>query len=206
MRKLVQALGILVLRRDADDSFRVEGEPPPWLPRLFPGAAGEGPFPVAERFPFLESFLPNARGYWGARKEGRVRSGYWVETDPAGGEVPLQASAVHVAGCDYLVVENVTSVFRQEAGVLQKARENALALERAESLGRSHRALLGALAGRVFRVRAGEVVEGGALPDALAREVRCAGASLRSAGDSESFPWGRAVAISAGEFWAILRE
>jgi hypothetical protein len=201
MNDLLHALGILVLRREADEEFRLEGDAPHWLVRLFPGGVADRPFPVVERFPFLESFLPTAAQYWGTRKWGRVRSGYWIETDPSGNEVPLQASAVHLEDGDYLTVENVRGVFQQEAGVLQKARENALALEKA---GAEARALLAALGGRAFRVRGGRVVEGGTLPPALAAEVLRAGESLGGAGDARAFPWGRAAAIAKGEYWAVL--
>ena len=159
MNELLQAMGLLALRRGTDDMFSVEGEPPHWFARLFPGGAGTDPFPLAERFPFLESFLPTALDYWGTRKWGRIRSGYWVETDPAGQDVPLQASAVHLEGGDYLVIENVRGVYQQETAMLQKAREGALALERAQGEERGRRALLEGLLGRVFRVRGGRFVE-----------------------------------------------
>jgi hypothetical protein len=202
MNELLQAMGVLALRRGADDAFHVEGEPPHWFLRLFPGSRDEGAFPVVERFPFLESFLPTALQYWGTRKWGRIRSGYWVETDPAGQDVPLQASAVHLEGGDYLVVENVRGVYQQEAAMLQKARENALALERAATEERGRRTLLEGLRGRVFRVRGGRFVEGGEPPAELAPEVLRAGERLGPA--AADFPWGRAVPIAEGEYWAIL--
>lgn len=218
MDELVSALGVLLLRRQDDDSFRVEGRVPYWCLRLFPDAGlGTGsPFPVVERFPFVESFLPTARNYWGTRKMGRIRSGYWVETNPSGDEVPLQASALCLEEGDYLLVESVKGSFEREKGLLQTAREKTLShdeamslRERARDLQRRNHALQEALGDRLVRVhRDGSVAGGAAVPADVAAEIaRLGGESLRS-GTVQTLRHGdyagRVTAVSDDEIWAVL--
>jgi hypothetical protein len=124
--RLLATLGMLILRRDAQGGFAMEGQAPFWFRRMFPDQGEERAVPVAERFPFLASFLPTAENYWGSRGEGRIRSGYWVERNPAGQEVPLQASAICLDDDDYLLVEWVKGAFEEQKGMLQRARDHAL--------------------------------------------------------------------------------
>jgi hypothetical protein len=124
--RLLAALGMLVLRRDPERGFVIEGERPVWFLRLFPDHAAEAIVPVEERFPFLASFLPTAENFWGSRGHGRIWSGYWVERNPAGQEVPLRASVLCLDDDDYLIVEYVKGIYEEQKGMLQKARNHAL--------------------------------------------------------------------------------
>ena len=124
--RLLAALGYLSLRRDGEGGFVVVGDRPAWYLRLFPDRVTEQVVPVEECFPFLSTFLPTAETFWGSRGQGRNRSGYWVERYASGQEVPLQASALCLDEDDYLLVEYVKSVYEEQKGMLQKARDQAL--------------------------------------------------------------------------------
>jgi signal transduction histidine kinase/CheY-like chemotaxis protein len=92
--------------------------------------AGGGVVRLAERMPFLESFLTDAEDCWNSAADGRVESGSWIERAPDGHEVALEASAFRLAGKRILLIRNPQRQFAEELGLLQKARESALVHER----------------------------------------------------------------------------
>ncbi len=228
---LVATLGILVLSRtDAVCGFRMEGTPPLWFVRLFPEGAQSRVVDANERFPFLESFLPTAENFWASSAHGRIRSGEWTE-ELAGKEVPLQASAVVLDGAPLLLIEHVRSDYERIKGVLQKARERKLESDTAEQMEQTvgverlrRAALLAAIPGAAYRIRAdGAILEGvkpgapsdapphvrDALPAELAEVLLDAGGRALAAGKAGSFqlPDGRvgwASPIGASEFWVVL--
>ena len=57
--RILAALDCAILKWEAR-RYALVGEPPGWWP------APERDFPLAERFPFLESFLPEAESCWAA--------------------------------------------------------------------------------------------------------------------------------------------
>ena len=91
---------------------------------------GSGVVRLAERMPFLESFLPDAENCWNSGADRRVESGSWIERAPDGREVALEASAFRLAGKRILLIRNPQRQFAEELGLLQKARESALVHER----------------------------------------------------------------------------
>jgi len=227
--ELLARLGFLVLRRADDDTFVRVGDAPLWFLRLFPDAEVSAPLHVEEAFPFLESFLPTARNYWGSRGRGRIRSGQWISHYPSGEELPLEASAISHEEQDYLLIEFNKSVYERDKGYLQKARENALDSERAALLERALRAertRLGALMecfnapvlrvdgkGRVVATSPprpreslpadlGEIVPGAAgeaLMESILEVLRSGAPSATAAG------W-RLMPISREECWAVGPE
>jgi signal transduction histidine kinase/DNA-binding NarL/FixJ family response regulator len=91
---------------------------------------GGGVVRLAERIPFLESFLPDAEDCWNSGTDGRVESGSWIERAPDGREVALEASAFRLAEKRILLIRNPQRQFAEESGLLQKARESVLVHER----------------------------------------------------------------------------
>ena len=124
---VLEALGFALYLRHDDRVLLLHGNPPDWLARLWPG--GELP-PVGEA-PFLENFLIDAEGCWSAG--GRLESGPWVERDPAGGEVHVEATALTAGGRACLLIERLGEAFESRVSILQKARETVIALQRLDT-------------------------------------------------------------------------
>ena len=87
--------------------------------------------------------------------------------------MPLEASAICRGNDDLLLIELNKSVYERDKGYLQKARENALEMERSAVLERTLKAqrqrtaaLFDAFPGHVLRVDAGGRVVGGNVRDA----------------------------------------
>ena len=111
--------------------FQIIGTPSGLCAQLFSEAVSAStPVRLAERMPFLESFLPDAEECWISGGDGRVESGAWVERADGGREVALEASAFRLAGKRILLVRNPQKQFAEESELLQKARESALGHER----------------------------------------------------------------------------
>jgi signal transduction histidine kinase/DNA-binding NarL/FixJ family response regulator len=85
---------------------------------------------LTERMPFLESFLPDAEECWNSESGGRADSGAWIERGAGGQELALEASAFRVAEKRILLIRNPQKRFAEDAQLLQKARDSALAHER----------------------------------------------------------------------------
>jgi len=227
MEEVLAALGVLVLSRGRDGAFAIRGSKPAWYLRLFPDAK-EDPIRVVDRFPFLESFLPTAEKFWGAKGAGMIRSGFWVETYPSGREVPLQAAATVIGGEELLLVEYVRGEFEHVKGLLQKAREHRLEDEQSDALRHAMqtaqartRALARALPATVLRLRRdGTVLEGGPgasgnvreiLPADVADLVLQRGTKAMDTGRPERFSTpegtrGSLAPISTDEFWAVVER
>ena len=227
--ELLARLGYLVLRRIEDREFQRMGEPPLWFVRMDVDAARRPePIDVIEMFPFLDSFLPTAANYWGSRGSGRIRSGQWISHYPSGEEVPLEASAICRGNDDLLLIEFNKSVYERDKGYLQKARDNALEMERSAVLERTLKAqrrrtlaLFAAFAGRVLRVDKSGRVVGGTPRDASVSQPQELGAfvpesavSAFVSAISEAIRTGTTQSMEAGwmifpidhdECWAIER-
>jgi len=111
--------------------FQALGKLPTFCTELLgDGAAAGAPVALAERMPFLESFLPDAEDCWNSAAGGRPESGVWVERVGGGRELALEAAALRLGEKRVLLIRNAQQEFAEESGLLQKARESALDHER----------------------------------------------------------------------------
>jgi signal transduction histidine kinase len=129
LARLLASLGVAVLKRDAAGTFTLLGEPPPWLPRLWPDAARRhtGLRP-GDTFLFLAYFLDAAEAVWAAGRGAQQASGPWTEVDPAGKEWPLEAVALCVDGTPLLLLQSPKIDHETYREVLQASREQGLAV------------------------------------------------------------------------------
>jgi hypothetical protein len=77
-------------------------------------------------FPFLGSFLPQAREFWSEPRADRLTWGPCAEADPAGQPFYFTVSALSLPDRKFLVFERDRHAEPMRA-LLQKAREQALA-------------------------------------------------------------------------------
>ena len=85
--------------------FRLISTPPEWLRDLVPGIESAPEADLVERFPLLETFLPEAQEAWQATGSGRPCSEIWAEAHPGGDDTHLQAWAFNLAGRPILVMD-----------------------------------------------------------------------------------------------------
>ena len=131
---VLDALGYVLFVRDGAGALRLAGDWPEWLARLWPAAAvRDAELPLAEASPFLENFLIDAEECWRADVGRLVESGPWIERDPSGTELRLQARALTADGQACLLIERLGEAFDSQVAVLQKARETVIALHRLDA-------------------------------------------------------------------------
>lgn len=122
---LFAALDQAVMTRTDAGVFRLAAPPPAWIGRFFDGPMAVGdPVALSDRFPFLDNFLYDAEEFWAASAEGRIRSGAWVEEDPAGTEWALEAAAVALGAEKVLILSFLGKAHEERVDALQSAREN----------------------------------------------------------------------------------
>ncbi len=128
----LRSLGYFLLEYKGGGLFRRLSEPPDWFEQLWPEAATEESLNLAERFPFLESFLPEAEELWakGSAAGQMIDSGMWVESSVAGKELALQAYALKEKNRRLLALHNPASQYAMQANNLQLARDAILRQER----------------------------------------------------------------------------
>ncbi len=132
---LLESEGCAAFEYLGEERFQLLGGASVLAAQLFgAGNGADGPVRLAERMPFLESFLPDAKECWDSNAEGRVESGAWIERieGEAGGsgELALEASAFWLGGKRVLLIRNSQRRFAEDSQLLQKARESALGHER----------------------------------------------------------------------------
>lgn len=119
LQAVVSALEIGIFEQSADGGFTSVGTAPAWM-----AAFGRNP-----TFPFLGSFLPEARHFWSEPRADRLTWGPCAEVDPEGREFHFTVSALSLPARKFLVFEIDRNAEPMRA-LLQKAREQALALSR----------------------------------------------------------------------------
>lgn len=120
LRAVVAALEIGVFEQGSDGGFTAVIVPPAWM-----AAFSRNP-----TFPFLGSFLPQARQFWSEPRADRLTWGPCAEVDAEGREFHFVVSAVSLPDHKFLVFELDRHAEPMRA-LLQKAREQALAQGRA---------------------------------------------------------------------------
>ena len=126
LQTFFRELGYALLEHRGEGNFALLSDPPEWFSELWGTAqCGESNVPLAEKSPFLESFLAEAQSCWESPQAGECRSEVWIETTAAGREIPLQAIALHVEGKQLLALHSSNREYGEQVQVLQTAR-NAL--------------------------------------------------------------------------------
>jgi hypothetical protein len=111
--------------------FHPIGEYPKWCQNLWKGALGrDKSIRLADASPLLENFLIDAEGFWNSNREGSANSPVWIERDPSGREVQLEATALHVDGKNVLLIRNLASTYAERQKLYQAARDSLLEHER----------------------------------------------------------------------------
>ena len=125
-----------VLEHVAETRFRLIGEPPPWLLRLYPEAEHQEDFSINTRTPVLHNFLHDAAAAWDAQNNPIARSGFWTDYTIFDEPRHFDALAFREGHRRLLLVQHHTEAYAQQAALLQAARENAL---RQHEQDRGHR-------------------------------------------------------------------
>lgn len=111
--------------------FHPIGEYPKWCQNLWKGAIGrDKSIRLADASPLLENFLIDAEGFWNSNREGFANSPVWIERDPSGREVQLEAAALHVDGKNVMLIRNLASTYAERQKLYQAARDSLLEHER----------------------------------------------------------------------------
>jgi len=115
LEAVVRALEIGVFEQVADGAFTSVAPLPDWM-RAF----SQNP-----TFPFLGSFLIEARAFWAEPRDTRLTWGPCSEVDEAGREFHYRVSALSLPDHKYLVFE-LDHHAEETRAILQKAREVVL--------------------------------------------------------------------------------
>ena len=132
---VLAAMQLAVFEPLPNRRFRLLAAPPPWLRELVPQIEEARDADLADRFPLLETFLPEAEEAWRKRAE-RLASDLWSEARPEGGDIHLQAWALSASGRPLLVIEAADALYRERQLTLQYAHETALQYETIQRLNR----------------------------------------------------------------------
>ena len=116
LQAVISALEIGVFEQGPDGGFTSVGTPPTWM-----AAFSRNP-----TFPFLGSFLPQARQFWAEPRADRLTWGPCAEVDAEGREFHFTVSALSLPERKFLVFELDRHAEPMRA-LLQRAREQALA-------------------------------------------------------------------------------
>jgi signal transduction histidine kinase/PAS domain-containing protein len=128
------ALNVVLLERATNGAFRLLGSAPDWLLGFYPEAASpDEDLHPGDKLPVLENFLVDAEQFWQEKRTGRLCSGLWTETDAAGQELPLEASALWVRGRKILLIERLNGLYEKKQSLIQTAREHSLRYHQLES-------------------------------------------------------------------------
>ncbi len=122
---LFEYLETVILVRQKNGSFLVMGQAPDWFSAFFSKQVAS-PMDLEETFPFLSSFLMDAQPHWQNEQTGALESGFWVELNPQGKEVPLEASALLIDNLPLLLIRRCQKAYQQQTTLLQTGRDAAL--------------------------------------------------------------------------------
>jgi signal transduction histidine kinase len=107
----------------ADGRFVAQTGIPTWCRAIRPGVRWDAPLVIADVFPFMTVFLPEAERAWRSEERARAESDFWAESDAKGGDVHLLAAAVRVGEARALLVLRNERLFLRNQSLLQRARE-----------------------------------------------------------------------------------
>jgi signal transduction histidine kinase/CheY-like chemotaxis protein len=129
--KFLTEIGFALLEYKGEGTYIPIVKLPAWFQRLWGGTdSTETALALSERSPFLENFLCEAETFWDTGGAGSCQSEIWIEKQPDGQEVPLQAKALRLGDKRVMVIFNPDTEFREHVKVLQAARNARLEHER----------------------------------------------------------------------------
>jgi PAS domain S-box-containing protein len=144
--ELFKLFNTVVLRHTEDDFFVPVATLPEWFVSLVPeAAASDASIALADYFPFLQDFIPEAHSFWAHRRDGRLRSGIWLESLADGSDLALGASALCLLDKPILLIESPQFSYDELYNTIQTGRDLALVhhdLSRTESAVRQDRDVL----------------------------------------------------------------
>lgn len=103
---------------------------PDWLGRLETLSASGAS--IADQLPYLESFLPEATGFWDEGRDGQLVSDFWTQTDASGLEIHLLAYALVLKGQRLLLIRLAETLYREHERTQQHAHESVNKMKLAE--------------------------------------------------------------------------
>jgi len=133
LQDVVRGLGLAVLEWSAGQ-WRIIGEAPAWCTQFCSCPLNSAELPST--FPFLDTFLGDARRFWDEEKEGRLRSGAWVQRGSDGIERVLEAEALLTRGRRFLLIRLAGEDWEERRIAIQALRSQRLSDERKEKRAR----------------------------------------------------------------------
>jgi len=126
---VVKTLAIVVLTRVEESRFRLTTSSS-WVCELLPDLEVGATLDVAEHFPAIEAFLPDAELAWSCGAHTVRRSEIWIEQGSGDIELPLQAVAMRYGEERILLIEIPWVRYLEKLRILTRARETKLEQER----------------------------------------------------------------------------
>jgi len=124
---VLRALDLAVLKRIRPRQYRFNGLPPDFYSAIFPASADGSPCDSPwDCSPMLDFFLDEAEDFFAEGAPGTRSSGYWLENDPEGREVPLTATARRVDGVNVIIIQAVWDDYAERSRILRQARNEML--------------------------------------------------------------------------------
>ncbi len=123
-------LDILVMEQTDNGLFELAGGVPCNL-EMFCPKQDKG-FRPDENSLFLKNFLIDAESHWAEENPEKLKSGPWLEIDPAGNECAFEATAIFLKNRKILMIETARSSYEEKQFIIQKGRELSLAYHRLE--------------------------------------------------------------------------
>ena len=128
---VLRALDMAVLRQCQPRQYRFNGLPPDFYSDIFPAAADGSPCDNPwETSPMLEFFLGEAEDFFADGARGTCGSGFWLENDREGREVPLLATARQVDGVNVIIIQAAWEDYTERSRILRQARNEMLARQK----------------------------------------------------------------------------
>ena len=127
---ILGALGIAAAEQKPSGQWTILPGAPPWFDRVLSESSqtsdGELLDVLLAAFPFLETFLPDCEQFWDKRSPGRLVSDFWTQTDQAGHQHHLQASAICSENHNWFLIEDASGRFREQQLLQQYAHDSDL--------------------------------------------------------------------------------
>ncbi len=125
--ELFKLFNAVVLKPEDADCFQAAAPLPGWFCGIVPEAARPGAsIALADCFPFLQDFIPEAHSFWAGKSTGRLRSGIWLESMPDGQELALGARAIYILDQPIVMIESPQFSYKELHATIQTGRELAL--------------------------------------------------------------------------------